>query len=159
MIFFHVPIDKELLAALGVVTLRHEHLNHTLKMTIKSIAGITFEEASNALRYEGSRSLRERIKKLGKKELKESKALLKLQALLGRAERVTEKRNKFIHGIWAKEHDGDPGIMGDLGELHPLPTIKELESLANEMAEVTQELNDARLFGFLQEAIDERSGK
>jgi hypothetical protein len=41
MVTFHVPEDKELLAALGVVTLRHEHLNHILKMTIKSIAGIT----------------------------------------------------------------------------------------------------------------------
>jgi hypothetical protein len=157
MITFHVPKDKELLAALGVVTLRHEHLNHILKMTIKSIAGITPAEASYALKYEGSRSLRERINKLSKKELGESKALLKLQALLGRAERVTEKRNKFIHGLWAKELDGDPGIMGVPGELHPLPTVEELKNLADEIAAITQELNEARLHGFLKEALDSRS--
>ncbi|MHA2231407.1 MAG: hypothetical protein ACXAB4_02840 [Candidatus Hodarchaeales archaeon] len=157
MITFHVPDDKELLSALGVVTLRHEHLNHILKMTIKSIVDITPEETFYALKYEGSRSLRQRINKLGKKELGESKALLKLQAILGRAEIVTEKRNKFIHGLWAKELDGDPGIMGVPGELHPLPTVEELEKLANEIAEIIQELNEARLEGFIKERFDERS--
>ena len=157
IISFHVPEDKELLSALGIVTLRHEHLNHILKMTVKSIAGIKPSEASYALKYEGSRSLRQRINRLAKKELGESKALLKLQAILGHAERVTEKRNKFIHGLWAKELDGDPGIMGDPGELHPLPTVNELGSLANEIAELTQELNEARLEGFLKEALDEKS--
>lgn len=156
MITFHVPKDKELLSALGVVTLRHEHLNHILKMTIKSIAGITPAEAFYALKYDGSRSLRQRINKLSKKELGESKALLKLQAILGRVERVTEKRNKFIHGLWAEELDGDPGIMGAPGELNPLPTVQELDNLAKEIAEITQELNEARLEGFLKEALNGR---
>jgi hypothetical protein len=157
MITFHVPEDKELLSALGIITLRHEHLNHILKMTIKSIAGITPAEASYALKYEGSRSLRKRINKLSKKEIGESKVLLKLQAILGRAERVTEKRNKYIHGLWAEELDGDPGIMGAPGELHPLPSAEELNSLANEIAAITQELNEARLEGFIKEALDARS--
>lgn len=157
MITFHVPEDQDLLAALGEVVLRHEHLNHILKMTIKSIVDITPEETFYALKYEGSRSLRQRIKKLGKKELRESKALLKLQAILGRAEIATEKRNKFIHGLWAKELDGDPGIMGVPGELNPLPTVEELEELANEIVEIIQELNEARLGGFIKERLDERS--
>ena len=54
MLTFHVPEDKELLAALGAVTLRHEHLNHILKMTIKSIANLTPNEAVDATQYEGS---------------------------------------------------------------------------------------------------------
>lgn len=156
MISFHVPEDKELLSALGVVTLRHEHLNHILKMTIKSIADITPEEAFYALKYEGSRSLRQRVNKLGKKELGESKALLKLQSILGRAEIVTEKRNKFIHGLWAKEPDGDAGIMAVPGELHPLLTIEKLKKLANEIAEIIQELNEARLGGFIKQRLEER---
>jgi hypothetical protein len=156
MITFHVPEDKELLSALGVVSLRHEHLNHILKMTIMSIAGLTPSEASYALKYEGSRSLRQRISKLGKKELGESKALLKLQAILGHAERVTKKRNRIIHGLWAIELDGDPGIMEVHGELNPLPTVEELKSLANEIAEITQELNESRLDGFLKEALSKK---
>ena len=157
MITFHVPKDKELLPALKVVTLRHEHLNNILKMTIKSIADITPEEAFYALKYEGSRSLRQRINKLGNKELGESKALLKLQAILGRAEIVTEKRNKFIHELWAKKLDGHSEIMAVPGELHPLPTVEELEKLANEITEIIQKSNEARLGGFIKERLDERS--
>jgi hypothetical protein len=47
--------------------------------------------------------------------------------------------------------------MGVPGELHPLPTVEELKNLANEIAEITQELNEARLEGFLKEALDGRS--
>lgn len=156
-ITFHVPEDKELLSAMGKVTLRHEHLNHILKMTIKSIAGLTPEEASYALKYDGSRSLRKRINRLARKELGECKSLLKLQAILGRAERLTDKRNKYIHGIWAKELDGDPGIMGVSGNLRPLPTVQELEELGEEIENITNELNEARLQGFLAEALNDRS--
>lgn len=157
MISFHVPEDKDLLSALGVVTLRHEHLNHVLKMTVKSVSGITPTEASYALKYEGSRSLRQRINRLARKEIGEGKALLRLQAILGRAERVTEKRNQLIHGLWAKELDGDPGIMGISGGLRLLPTVKELEVLSNDIEEITQELNEARLDGFLKEVLDAKS--
>ena len=82
---------------------------------------------------------------------------LKLQAILGRAERVTDKRNKYIHGLWAIELDGDPGIMGAPGEVNPLPTVEELETLAKEIAEITQELNESRLEGFLEEALNKKS--
>ena len=47
--------------------------------------------------------------------------------------------------------------MGDPGEIHPLPTVNELELLANEIAEIIQELNEARLEGFLKEALDGKS--
>ena len=156
-ISFYVPEDADLLSALAKVTIRHEALNHILKMTIKSITGITLSEASYALKYENISSLRQRIKKLTRKELGEGKALLKLQALLGRAEQVSDKRNKYIHGLWVKELDGDPGIMVVSGDIHPLPTVQELESLDNEIAELTQELNTARLEGFLKEALDART--
>ena len=104
-----------------------------------------------------SRSLRKRINKLARKELGDSKALLKLQAVLGRAEGVTDKRNKYIHSIWAKELDGDPGIMGVSGQLKPLPTIKELEELSKEIEEITKELNQARLEGFIFDALNDRT--
>jgi hypothetical protein len=58
MLMFYVPDDRELLAALGEVTLRHEHLSHILKMTIKSIAGLSVAEALDATQYDGARQLR-----------------------------------------------------------------------------------------------------
>lgn len=153
-ITFHVPDDEKLLSAIGVVTLKHEHLNHILKMTIKSIAGLTPSEVFYALKREGSWSLRNRINKLARKKLGESETLLKLQAILGRAERVTDKRNEYIHSIWAKELDGDPGIMDETGILKPLPTINELEQLGDEIEDITNELNHARLKGFLAESLN-----
>jgi len=82
MITFHVPTDKDLLAAFGEVALRHEHLNHILRMTIKTLARLEVGEALDATAYDGSRQLRERIRKLARQSLGEGQPLLKLQALL-----------------------------------------------------------------------------
>src|SRR3989344_993993 len=157
MLMFHVPQDQQLLAALGEVTLRHEHLNHILKMTIKSIARLTPAEAVDATQYDSSRTLRERIRKLARQKLGEGEPLLKLQALLARAGRLTEQRNVLTHGLWAKELDGDPGVMGAPGELRPLPLVDELKSLSKEIEALTEELNLARLEGFLKIALEEKS--
>ena len=108
MITFHVPEDKALLAAFGEVALRHEHLNHILRMTIKTLAKLRPQEALDATAYDGSRQLRERIRKLARPRLGEGEALLKLEAILERCRRVTERRNELTHGIWAKELDGEP---------------------------------------------------
>ncbi len=159
MMMFHVPQDQELLAALGEVTLRHEHLNHILKMTIKSLAGLSPAEAIDATMYDGSRQLRERIRKIARQKLGEGEPLLKLLALLTRAGRMTEKRNQLIHGIWAKELDGDPQVMGAPGVLRPLPSVDELKGLAEETEALTNELNLARLEGFLKVALNERKGQ
>ena len=159
MIMFHVPENRELLAAIGEVSLRHEHLNHILKMTIKSIANLTPAEAFDATKYDGSFALRQRIHKLARKRLGEGEPLLKFQALLTRAGRLTEQRNELIHGLWAEELDGDPGIMGAPGELRPIPSIEALENLSKEIEALTYELNTARLEGFLKVALEEKQTK
>lgn len=153
---FHVPPNRDLLAAIGEVTLRHEHLNHILKMTIKSIANLNPAEAIDATKYDGSYTLRQRIRKLARKKLGEGAPLLKLQALLTRAERLTEQRNELTHGLWAEELDGDPRIMRAPGKLSPIPSIEELEHLSKEIEALTIELNSARLEGFLKSALEEK---
>ena len=152
-ITFHVPEDRELLAALGEIALRHEHLNHILKMTIKSLADVTPQEAISATRYEGSRQLRERVRKLARSRLGEGPGLIRLQALVSDCEQVTEARNRLVHGLWAKELDGDPQLRDAFGEFGPVPTVDELRALATDIESVTRKLNDARLFGFLAEAL------
>jgi len=152
---FHVPDDQELLAAFGEVALRHEHLNHILKMTIKTLANLSPEEAVDATMYDGSRKLRDRIRRLAMQRLGEGEPLLKLQALMGKCERVTEKRNKLVHGLWAQELDGDAQVRG-AGGTRPLPSTTELRELANEIQELTNKLNSERLEGFLKTALSER---
>ena len=156
MITFHVPEDQALLAGFGEVALRHEHLNHILRMTIKTLARLRPQEALDATSYDGSRQLRERIRKLARQRLGECEELLKLEALLERCRRVTEQRNELTHGIWAKELDGEPMRRGQDHNWHPLPTVDELKALANQTWILTDELNTARLDGLLSEALAKR---
>ncbi|MBX3651950.1 MAG: hypothetical protein KF771_11320 [Burkholderiales bacterium] len=156
LVGFHVPEDQALLAAFGEVALRHEHMNHILRMTIKTLAGITPAEAFAATKYESSRQLRDRIKGLARKALGEGAALLKLQAIVNSCEELTERRNQLVHGVWAKELDGDAHIRDSYGNERPLPTIAELKELAGAIDAHTRFLNSERLDGFLSEALKKR---
>ena len=159
MITFHVPDDKELLAAFGEMALRHEHLNYILRMTIKTLAQLTTQEALDATTNEGSGKLRDRIRKLAQQRLGEGQPLLKLQALMERCQRVTDKRNELVHCVWAKELDGEAQLRNADHTSRPLPTRQELSDLSNEIRNLTNALNQARLDGFLSEALAERKKK
>ena len=153
---FHVPNDKDLLAAIGEVALRHEHLNHILRMTIKTLARLDVNEALDATAYDSSSQLRERIKTLARQRLGEGEPLLKLQALLERCKRATEKRNDLVHSVWGVELDGEPARKGSGDEWRPLPTAKELHDLAEGLSQLTSQLNESRLEGFLHEALTQK---
>jgi len=159
MIILHVPDDKELLAAFGEMALCHEHLNYILRMTIRTLAHLTPQEALDATVNEGSGQLRDRIRKLARQQLGEGQPLLKLQALIKRCQRVTEKRNELVHCVWAKELDGEAQLRIADHTSHPLPTRQELSDLSNEIRGLTNALNQARLEGFLSEALAERKNK
>ena len=156
MMMFHVPEDKELLVAFGEVSLRHEHLNHMLRMTIKTLARLEVTEALDATAYDSSSRLRELIRKLARQRLGDGEALLKLQAILEQCKRATEKRNDLIHGVWGKELDGEPVRRGSNNTWRPLPTVAELKTLGDELLNLAAHLNHARLEGFLAEALAKR---
>ena len=125
-------------------------------MTIKTLADVSVSEALDATKYEGSASLRKRVKKLALKKLGEGQPLIRLQALLTRCERATEKRNQLIHDICVKEMDGDPKLKSEDHEWRDLPEIDDLKAIMRELANLTYELNGARLHGFLFEALKGR---
>jgi hypothetical protein len=156
MMMFHVPDDQELLAAFSELTLRHEHLNHILRMTIKMLGRVEVSEALHATVYDGSSQLRERVRKLARQRLGEGEALLKLQAIVERCKRATDRRNELVHGVWAKELDGEPTCRGADHDWQPLPTTGQLKGLSAEILELTNLLNQARLEGFLAEALAKR---
>jgi len=155
----HLPEDSELLAALGRVTIRHGFLDHVLKRTVKTLADLTIEEADRALARDGSASLRELIKKIAVQRLgKASTATLKLRALLGECERVTEYRNRVIHDLWARELDGEPLLIGRDSSSRP-PDGADLNKLADQIFAVAGQLNKARLDGgFLHAALKDARG-
>lgn len=151
-----IPDAPDLLAAWGAVTLRHEHLTYVLRMTIKSLLGVDVDSALDATEQDGAWELRRRIKTLARKRLGEGEPLVKLQAILTRCGRVTERRNELLHGIWARDLDGDSKRHVPGRAWQRLPTVGELNALAEEIKALQETLNEARLEGFLKEAIAAR---
>ena len=76
MIAVDIPGDAEFLAAFGELVLRHANLDHILGMTIKTLADLRPNEALDATAYDGSRQLRERIRKLAHQRLGEGQPLV-----------------------------------------------------------------------------------
>jgi hypothetical protein len=155
MITLHLPENKEILSEVGVLTLKHGHLDHILKMTVKSLAGLTINEAMNACAHQGSSELRKRVRKLAKQKMGDGVSLVKLDALLARAKKASGKRNRFVHSLWARELDGEAVMKDDNHNFKPIPSLSELKELSLELSEITKELNFARLDpeGFLYIAI------
>lgn len=147
------PDDPAILAAVGKVAIRHGQLDHVLRMTVKIILGLSRQAALDATARQGSRELRERVRKLAKQKIKEGEALVHLDALLQRSRRATDRRNDFLHAVWAYDEDGNPVIHDDDHRSQPIPSVDAIESVATELARVAFELNEARLKGFRREAL------
>jgi hypothetical protein len=103
-----LPDDKNVLAAIGVIALRHGQLDNQLKMLIQDLSGVTKEEALGATARNGSKELRDRVRKWARGRLGEGTALIKIQTLRTEAARLTTRRNDLLHGIWGTELDQMP---------------------------------------------------
>jgi hypothetical protein len=101
-------------------------IDHVLRRTVKTLAGLTIEEADAALALEGSAQLRELIKKLGDKVLgRATPANFKLRAILANCRLVTSKRNSFVHSVWARTDNGEAQLFGH-DFPGPVPTAADL---------------------------------
>jgi len=141
MMVFHVPEDPEWLKAFGRVSVVHTHLNHILRMLIKTLANVTVEVALNATDSDGSAALRDRIKKLAKQRLGEGAALLGVQDIVERCRRVTERRNSLIHSTIASDWLGTEAMYRAGFTAAPLPAAQNLESLEKEIGQLIGEID------------------
>jgi hypothetical protein len=152
-----LPSDDKILAAIGNIALRHGQLDNALRMTIGDLTGVEKTEALDATARDGSRELRDRIRRLARQRLGEGTPLVRLQAILTRAARATAKRNELLHAVWGTELDGGPMMRGDDHKFRPTPSIQELKALDAEIANILVDLIDARFNGFLFEALKKHS--
>lgn len=148
-----LPSDNATLASIGKIALRHAQLDNQLRMLVGDLTAVSKEEALDATVRHGSGQLRERIKRLAKAQFGEGPALVRLQALLERAARVTEKRNDLMHAVWGTERDGGGMVRGDDHVFRPAPAAAELDSLEDAIAEILEDIVDARVKGFVAEAL------
>jgi hypothetical protein len=153
MIGYYVPDDEPLLAAVGRVSICHGHLDHSLKMMIKTLADVSISETMDALAFESSSTLRGRIKKLARQRLDEGQALIKVQALMGNCKRLTDQRNELIHSLYAHELDAGPLVGAHDGTWGELPKVADVDLLALQITSLARHLNSARLNGFIDEAL------
>lgn len=156
MITFGIPDNQPLLAAVAKVAIRHGQLDYVLRMTVKSIERLSISDALNATERQGSSELRQHIRKLAKQKLGEGSALVRLDEFLTRSRRATDRRNELLHGLWAVDLEGRELFRHDDHNWRDIPQVAELETLATELAMIASELNDARLNGFLKDALEER---
>jgi hypothetical protein len=152
-IYFAIPTDTEFLKAIGAVSICHAHLDHMLRMTVKTLAELSVDDALDATERTPSVVLRERVHKLARQRLGEGPPLLKLEALLERCRRATGRRNELIHNVVGHELDREPVMRREGNVWGPIPTVEELRALATELQNLAGELNDARLHTWLAEAL------
>jgi hypothetical protein len=150
--------NDEVLAAIGKITLSHAWLDNALRMTVMDLAGVTKEEALDGTARQGSRELRERVRRLGKTRLGEGPALVKLDALLRRAEGATEQRNHLLHSVWGRDLDRDGNFLREPDHsFRPAPTATELENLSAEILDAVYSIINARLEGFLKAVLKKKT--
>lgn len=159
MITLKIPGDRKLLAAVGKVALRSSLLDLVMRMTIKVITGVSVEDALRATARTPSRVLRERVRTLARQELGDGAAFLELEAILCLAENAAENRNKLIHSDWVLDENGNPVVQDPLQGRLPVPTVSELDGLADQIERIYGVLNHSRLNGSLRQAIDAKTKK
>lgn len=153
----HAFPDDDHLLAIGKIAVRHGQLDNALRMIVGQLAGVSKEQALDATARQGSRDLRERIRKLAKKRLGEGPALVCLDALIERASRMSDKRNELLHSVWGRDFEGQDYVRGGDHAFRPAPPLAELADFLEQLTKLLTEVIDARFFGFLYEALTSTS--
>lgn len=156
----YVPENKTL-AAIGELALRHSHLDHILRMTIKSLTGVTVDEALFENRKTKTWKLRHEIAEQAQVRLGEGEDFDRLINLLDRCRDLSDKRNSVIHDPWfvylSEPHIGVKVTLNDELQYIDVPTYNEIQKLADTAQAIFHEINDARRNGWLAHAINRAS--
>lgn len=160
MATYGLPSTK-VLAALGRIALRHGQLDNAMKMVMKDLLELKEEVVLDATAGHMSRELRGCLRKLAKQRLGDGRALVQLDALLNRADQVTKLRNDCVHSAWGTEYSARAGVRGLVkGDtrhtFQKAPTLKELVKSAEELETILEDFLNARLGGFLFEALTKK---
>lgn len=155
MVNLSLPGDGELLAAAGRVALSHGQLELMLRMTIKTLSGLSVSEALNATGKMKNWEIRKEIESLFKRKSAEPAERLKLKAILGKCEQLSEERNRLVHNAWALAEDGSVLMKGDRRAWGEAASADDLNALAQEIGDTVNALNEARLKGFIREVCQQ----
>jgi hypothetical protein len=151
MISLGLPKDPAVLVAIGKVAIRHGQLDHGLKLTTRSIRGISVGQALAETKRKSPHQLQALVEEHAWARFGETPNLVRIRELLRRARQATDHRNSVLDDLWATESDSAP-IHVPGRKPRALPRVAELEAVADSLFSVVKELDHERHRGCLREA-------
>lgn len=143
---FYVP-DDDILRELGRLQIRHSHLDHTLRLAIKRMLGISIDDPGYWNETRGmAKTLRDRARELITERYSDDDMVGTLNQVLDDAEVATTQRNRLLHSVWMKALDGEP-VLHDRDntlEMHvgfKLPSVGEVASVSERVERIQSVLN------------------
>ena len=144
---FYVPND-ETLRELGRMQVLHSHLDHTLRLAIKRMLGISIDDPGYWNETRGmAAALRQRARELiGQRYRDDEDTADTLNKVLDDAEEATLLRNRALHSVWMKRPDQEP-ILHDRDnslkthvDFTP-PTVADLAKISERIERIQRVLN------------------
>ncbi|MCZ6546863.1 MAG: hypothetical protein O6837_01925 [Deltaproteobacteria bacterium] len=135
------------------MAIAHTHLELILRYTVKTIAGLSVKEALDVTYGEPISDVRKRVRKLFMEKRPPALEVSKLDALLGAAKRLSEKRNRFLHSAWSETEAGEAILKGEDYQWGAAPSSEQVDKAASKILELVQKINTARLRGFIRDVL------
>ncbi len=148
-----IPQHQGFLEALGRLAIAHTHLELILRYCVKTIADQSIRDALDATEGDRISDLRNKIRQLFKDKKPTSLEKNTLDALLGRAKRLSEKRHSYLHRAWSETDAGHAVVKGEDHLWEPAPSVSEVERVASEILTLGERLNHDRLHGFIRDVV------
>lgn len=144
---FYIP-DDAILRELGRVQILHSHLDHTLRLAIKRMLGISIDDPGYWNETRGmAAALRKRARELIAKRYGDDDDTADiLNKVVDDAEEATMLRNRALHSVWMKAPGEEP-VLHDRDnwlKMHvsfQLPTVEDLVSVSNRVERIQRVLN------------------
>jgi len=144
---FYVPND-ETLRELGRMQVLHSHLDHTLRLAIKRMLGISVGDPGYWNETRGmAAALRQRARDLiGQRYRDDEDSADTLNKVLDDAEEATLLRNRALHSVWMKGpgqepilHDRDNSLKTHVN--FTPPTVADLAKISERIERIQRVLN------------------
>ncbi len=153
MLELAIPNHPDLLEALGRMAIAYTQLELVWRYTVKTLSGLSIKEALDATSKERTSDTRQRVRRLFLEKKPTGSETTRLDALIGAASRLTDKRNGYLHSAWSVSTAKEPIMKSEDHSWGPAPTRDEVEKVTSELLALGKEINQARLHGFIDQLL------
>lgn len=147
-----IPSDRKLYAAVGKVALAHGHLELVQKYLVRNLAGIGMVEALQSTQFSRISDVQKTVKKLARRRKLPEEVVVRLSALLNRATLLSRERNTLLHSAIQMDKKGRISQKRDDHTWGPAPSVADLDGLSEKILQLSKEINEERLTGFIRHA-------